>query len=181
MIAAATKGTVVVEAGARSGALQTLRRAGQLGRCRMVVPGPVTSAMSVGCHEQLRDPEVRLVTGAPHIVEEVGRLSVDLAPVVRGAEHARDRLAPTERRLVEALLIRKPLSSAALAIRAGVPAEEAMRTLPSLVLRGFARRREHGFVLAPAPTGPAPAPTGPAPAAPGQPGAEVPARPGVAE
>jgi DNA processing protein len=153
VIAAATKGTVVVEAGARSGALQTLRRAGELGRCRMVVPGPITSAMSVGCHEQLRDPEVRLVTGVPHILEEVGRLSVDLAPVARGPEHPRDQLDPAERRLLEALLIRKPLSSEALAARAGVPAGDAMRILPSLVLRGFARRREHGFVLPPIPTG----------------------------
>jgi len=149
VIAAASSGTVVVEAGARSGALQTLRRAGQLGRCRMVVPGPVTSAMSVGCHEQLRDPEVRLVTGVPHILEEVGRLGTDLAPVVRGPEHARDRLEPAERRLLEALLIRKPLSAEALARRAGLPAADAMRILPSLVLRGFARRREYGFILAP--------------------------------
>jgi DNA processing protein len=158
VIAAATRGTVVVEAGARSGALQTLRRAGELGRCRMVVPGPITSAMSVGCHEQLRDPEVRLVTGVPHILEEVGRLSVDLAPVVRGPEHPRDRLEPAERRLLEALLIRKPLASEAVAARAGVPAGDAMRILPSLVLRGFARRQEHGFVLAPSLTGQAGSP-----------------------
>lgn len=79
--------------------------------------------------------------------------------MVRGPEHPRDRLTPAERRLVEALLIRKPLSSELLAARAGVPAGEAMRILPSLVLRAFARRREHGFVLAsaePGPDGPAP-------------------------
>jgi DNA processing protein len=155
VIAAATRGTVVVEAGARSGALQTLRRAGELGRCRMVVPGPVTSAISVGCHEQLRDPEVRLVTGVPHILEEVGRIGADLAPAARGPEHARDRLEPAERRLLEALLIRKPLSSELAAARAGVPTADAMRILPSLVLRGFAVRREHGFVIAPGPPVPA--------------------------
>lgn len=167
VIAAATSGTVLVEAGARSGALQTLRRAGQLGRTRMVVPGPVTSAMSVGCHEQLRDPEVRLVTGAGHILEEVGRLGADLAPVPRGPEHARDRLDPTESRLVEALLTRKPLSSAAVAARAGVPASDAMRILPALAHRGFAHRHAHGFVLASDPpasaSGPDPEPgAGPA-------------------
>ncbi|HET6213024.1 MAG TPA: DNA-processing protein DprA, partial [Micromonosporaceae bacterium] len=54
VIAAATRGTVVVEAAARSGAAQTLRRAAQLNRVAMAVPGPVTSAMSVGCHEALR-------------------------------------------------------------------------------------------------------------------------------
>lgn len=147
VIAAATSGTVVVEAGVRSGALQTLRRAGELSRHRMVMPGPVTSAMSVGCHEQLRNPEVRLVTGAAHILEEVGELSKDLAPVARGPAHPRDGLEPSERRLLEALLIRKPLSAEAAAIRAGVPASEAMRTLPGLVLRGFARRSGLGFVV----------------------------------
>ena len=55
LIAALTRGTVVVEAAARSGAQATARRARQLGRQVMVVPGPVTSAMSVGCHELLRD------------------------------------------------------------------------------------------------------------------------------
>jgi len=154
VIAAITRGTVVVEAGARSGALQTLRRAGQLGRCRLVVPGPVTSAMSVGCHEQLRDPEVRLVTGVPHILEEVGRIGTDLAPPARGPEQPRDRLEPSEQRLLEALLIRKPLSSEEVAVRAGVAAGIARRVLPGLVARGFARRKEHGFVAAPVPSRP---------------------------
>jgi len=150
VIAAITRGTVVVEAGPRSGSLQTLRRAGELKKCRMAVPGPVTSAMSVGCHEQLRKPqEVTLVTGVPQVVEVVGAIGDDLAPVPRGPEHARDRLAPVEQRLLEALLKRKPLSSEAVAARARVPAPDAMRILPSLVMRGFARRREHGFVLAP--------------------------------
>jgi DNA processing protein len=153
VIAAATRGTVVVEASARSGSLQTLRRAGELGRYRMAVPGPVTSAMSVGCHEQLRGPEVHLVTGVPHIVDLLGRIGADLAPAARGPEHPRDRLAPTEQRLLEALLIRKPLPCEEVAARAGVDVRDAMRILPSLVHRGFARRRDHGFVLARGSTG----------------------------
>jgi DNA processing protein len=149
VIAAASQGTVVVEAAARSGALQTLRRAGELGRHRMAVPGPVTSAMSVGCHEQLRDPGVNLVTGVPHILDLVGSVGADLAPAARGPEHPRDGLDPTERRLLDALLIRKPLPSEEVAARAGVDARAAMRILPALVDRGFARRREHGFVVVP--------------------------------
>jgi DNA processing protein len=150
VIAAATRGTVVVEAGPRSGALQTLRRAGQLHRHRMVVPGPVTSVMSIGCHEQLREPEpTTLVTGVPHIVEAVGAMGRDLAPVPRGPERARDRLSPTEQRLLEGLRKRTPLSSEEVAARTRIPARDAMRILPSLVTRGFARRREHGFILAP--------------------------------
>lgn len=55
VIAGGTLGTVVVEASARSGATQTARRAIYTGRVAMVVPGPVTSAMSVGAHELLRE------------------------------------------------------------------------------------------------------------------------------
>lgn len=149
VIAAASQGTVVVEAAARSGALQTLRRAGELNRHQMAVPGPVTSAMSVGCHEQLRGPDVYLVTGVGHILDLVGRVGTDLAPTARGPEHPRDDLDPTERKLLDALLIRKPLPSEEVAARAGVDVRAAMRILPALAHRGFARRREHGFVVVP--------------------------------
>ena len=160
VIAAATRGTVLVEANARSGARQTLHRAGQLGRSRMVVPGPITSAMSLGCHEELRQPGVSLVASVGHVLEEVGRVGADLAPVPRGPEYARDRLDPAEQRLVEALLLRKPLPAEAVAARAGVPLREAMRLLPSLALRGFARRDEAGFVaVRPEPAAHAPRPS----------------------
>jgi len=150
VIAAATSGTVMVEAGARSGARQTLRRARRLGRAALVVPGPITSAMSVGCHEELREPETRLVTGVDHILEEVGRLGADLAPIPRGPEHPRDRLDPPARRLVEALRKRTPLTSEEVAARAGVPLDDTRRILPVLVLQGHATTHpDGGYVLAP--------------------------------
>ncbi|MFL6051308.1 MAG: DNA-processing protein DprA [Actinoallomurus sp.] len=54
-IAALTRGTVVVEAARRSGAISTARHARDLRRGVMVVPGPVTSAASAGCHVLLRE------------------------------------------------------------------------------------------------------------------------------
>ena len=48
LIAALSTGTVVTEAAARSGALNTAAHCIRLGRPLMAVPGPVTSAMSVG-------------------------------------------------------------------------------------------------------------------------------------
>jgi DNA processing protein len=50
VIAALATGTLVVEAGERSGALNTARHARDLGRRLMAVPGPVTSDISAGCH-----------------------------------------------------------------------------------------------------------------------------------
>lgn len=55
VIAALSRGTVVVEAALRSGALSTARHARDQGRPLMAVPGPVTSAQSAGCHEIIRD------------------------------------------------------------------------------------------------------------------------------
>ncbi|MFD9701300.1 DNA-processing protein DprA [Lentzea sp. NPDC059081] len=54
IIAALGAGTVVVEAGRRSGAKYTAETAARLGRVVMAVPGPITSAGSVGCHEMMR-------------------------------------------------------------------------------------------------------------------------------
>jgi DNA processing protein len=74
VIAVATVGTVLTEAAARGGAIQTMNRVLSLRRAAMVVPGPVTSATSVGCHDLLRSrPDAVLVTGLPHVLEAVSR------------------------------------------------------------------------------------------------------------
>jgi DNA processing protein len=64
LIAGLTCGTAVVEAAARSGATATANRARKLGKQVMGVLGPVTSAMSVGCHELLRDAEALHIQAA---------------------------------------------------------------------------------------------------------------------
>lgn len=74
LLAALAAGTVVVEATPRSRALHALRAAITLGRPAMVVPGPVTSAMSAGCHQALRQhPQARLVTGIDDVLTELTR------------------------------------------------------------------------------------------------------------
>jgi DNA processing protein len=69
VIAALTRGTVVVEAGLRSGALNTARHAGDLHRPVMAVPGPVTSEVSAGCHKIIREGSAVCVTGAHDVLE----------------------------------------------------------------------------------------------------------------
>jgi DNA processing protein len=68
LTAALARATLVVEAGARSGTLATARRAGELGRPLMAVPGPVTSAASTGCHDLIRDRRATLVTDPADIL-----------------------------------------------------------------------------------------------------------------
>ncbi|MFI1996747.1 DNA-processing protein DprA [Actinoplanes sp. NPDC020271] len=73
-VLAAMAGTVLVEAAPRSGSLQAMNRALALSRPAMVVPGPVTSQMSKGCHELLRtNPAVRVVTSVDDVLAEIAQ------------------------------------------------------------------------------------------------------------
>ncbi len=69
VIGALARGTVVVEAGVRSGALNTARHARDLGRPVMAVPGPVTSEVSAGCHKIIREWGAVCVTDAHEVIE----------------------------------------------------------------------------------------------------------------
>ncbi|MEU8410052.1 DNA-processing protein DprA [Micromonospora sp. NPDC048842] len=150
VIAAGTRGTVVVEASARSGATQTARRAIHSDRVAMVVPGPVTSAMSVGAHEFLREhPKARLVTGVAHVLEEVGRIGADLAPLARGPQRATDALDDDTRSLLEALPRRGAMGVDRLSARAGVDVRTALRKLSLLEELSMVVRRDDGYALAP--------------------------------
>ncbi len=94
LIATLGDGVLVVEAGLRSGARNTVKWARRLGRPAMAVPGPVGSASSAGCHRMIRDGEALLVTRAEDIIDEAGPLRLpvtegnplDPAAHLRGAE-----------------------------------------------------------------------------------------------
>lgn len=64
LLGAISAATVVVEAGARSGALRVATDAHQLGRQVSADPGPVTSITSHGLHELLGTRRARLVISA---------------------------------------------------------------------------------------------------------------------
>ena len=139
LIAALSAGTVVVQAAARSGSLSTLHRAGALGRHRMVVPGPVQDAASVGCHQALReDPMgVVLVTRLGEVLECVGAWGEDAIAPLRGPEHPRDALDVTVLRVLEAVPVRRGAGEASIARVAGVSALVVQQVLPSLHLAGL--------------------------------------------
>jgi DNA processing protein len=86
VIAALATGTLVVEAGERSGAINTARHARDLGRRLMAVPGPVTSDQSAGCHHIIRDWQGTLVTTAAEAIEHLSPVGATLeltnAPVI---------------------------------------------------------------------------------------------------
>jgi DNA processing protein len=151
LIAALTRGTVVVEAAARSGAQATAQRAAALGKAVMAVPGPVTSAMSVGCHELLRDAEgrVTLVTSAAQVLQEVGALGEDLADPAARPETARDGLSDVARRVLDACPVRIGVVPERLAAVAGCDVLDVLRVLPALELADLVQWTGTGWRLAP--------------------------------
>ncbi|MGH3549477.1 MAG: DNA-processing protein DprA, partial [Pseudonocardiaceae bacterium] len=136
LIAAFAAGTVVVEAGVRSGARRTATAAAALGRVVMAVPGPVTSALSVGCHLLVRDEQAVLVTRAAEVVEAVGRIGADLAPPL-GTSRRTDGLSPEVMAVYEALPARAPRHPEQLVRESGVPLARVRSALPLLELQGL--------------------------------------------
>ncbi|MFJ3169981.1 DNA-processing protein DprA [Streptomyces roseus] len=145
VIAALTRGTVVVEAAHRSGSLVTARRAQRLGRFTMGVPGPATSGLSGGVHELLRGEAV-LVTDAAEVIELVGDMG-ELAPQRRGPVLARDLLDRETARVLEALPAGRPVHAGEVALAAGTGTDEVIGRLYELHSLGFVERQGEGWQL----------------------------------
>ena len=148
LIAALSLGTVVVEAAVRSGALNTANWTARLGRVLMGVPGPVTSAPSEGVHELIRCREGLLVTRAAHVLELVGSVGEDLAPVRRGPETVRDRVHGDNRKVLEAVPVARGAGVDSIARTGGVSVAAAGRALEALLAAGAVERRGDSWRLA---------------------------------
>jgi DNA processing protein len=135
VIAALTKGTVVVEAGERSGALNTARHAAELGRPVMAVPGPVTSAQSAGCHRIIRDWGGSLVTSTKDVLAL-------LTPI---GEAAREALDPETARVLDAFPARAGAGTSTLARTAGTDINTVLSCLGRLAANGFIERCAQGW------------------------------------
>ncbi|MDQ1536353.1 MAG: processing protein [Actinomycetota bacterium] len=145
MIATMGGGTVVVEAGLRSGSLNTARTAAAHGRVVAAVPGPVTSMMSAGCHEAIRSGMAMLVTDAAEAAEAVWDYGSDLAPARRGPALADDGLDEHEAQLLSALPVRKGVPISRLAVSSGLSVPEVRSLLGRLDLIGLAERHGEGW------------------------------------
>ncbi|WP_369249471.1 DNA-processing protein DprA [Streptomyces sp. R41] len=145
VIAALTRGTVVVEAAYRSGALVTARAAQRLGRFTMGVPGPATSGLSAGVHELLRGEAV-LVSDAAEVTELVGDMG-ELAPDRRGPVLPRDLLEPGAGRVLAALPARGLTGAEEIARGAGTTVDDAVGRLYELRALGFVERHGDGWKL----------------------------------
>jgi DNA processing protein len=150
VIAALTRGTVVVEAGLRSGALSTARHARDLCRPLMAVPGPVTSAASAGCHEIIRNWQAVCVTNALDVLDHVAGPGEHVSTARRGPVLARDELDLVTALVLDAVPAHRGASPLAIAVSAGVDADTAVRCLGALAAGGFVDRCANGWRIRPA-------------------------------
>jgi len=137
LIAALGDATVVVEAGWRSGSLNTAGHAAALGRPLGAVPGPVTSPTSAGCHRLLREYDARCVTSAEE-VRELWRPSTDAASIV-------PRDSPEQTRILDAMSVRSAWDADELARRSGIAPASVRALLGVLELEGSVERTERGW------------------------------------
>lgn len=148
LIAALTPGTVVVEAGLRSGAMSTAAQARDLCRVLMSVPGPVTSALSAGCHRLLRDFQAVCVTSAADIVEQAGHVGTDLRAGAGGGL-SRDLLDDDSQAVLDSVPNRGGAGAASIAAANELPLDTALRRLGLLAAGGFIERGPTGWRVRP--------------------------------
>ncbi|HVW40350.1 MAG TPA: DNA-processing protein DprA [Amycolatopsis sp.] len=144
LIAALSEGTVVVEAGRRSGARNTATTAGVLGKIVMAVPGPINSAVSVGCHDLIREAGATLVASVDDVIETVGKLGSPVAEKAR-PRRATDGLGYDPLRVHETLERRTGKAVEQIAAESGVPVARVRAVLPALELEGLAECGESGW------------------------------------
>ncbi|MGB9757577.1 MAG: DNA-processing protein DprA [Candidatus Bipolaricaulaceae bacterium] len=121
---------VVVEAPERSGALITADYALEQGKEVLAVPGPITSAASVGTNRLIREG-AKPVLSVDDILEELGML-----PLLRERPKPVPELPPEAAKVYE-LLSREPLSIEDIVAQTGLSHTKVAQILVELALSGF--------------------------------------------
>jgi DNA processing protein len=140
IIAAMSVGTVVVEAGLRSGSLNTAKHARSLVRHVAAVPGPVSSVQSAGCHKLLRETGATLVTDAAEVLDVMGRLSVDAVGLARAPVSPETELGSLARSVWSAVPVRTPADLGKLQRLTALDATTLLSVLGQLTMLGLVVR-----------------------------------------
>ena len=146
LIAAMGDAVVVVEAAARSGALNTAHHAAQLGRAVFAVPGAFSSPASVGCHRLVVDGVAQLAVAPRDPVRAAVAVHSGCDPDDAPAMLRSAAVDPETVRVVDALG-RRPITVAEVAERSGLSIAAVTDTLALAELQGIVERRIDGWVL----------------------------------
>jgi DNA processing protein len=159
LIAALTRGTVVVEAAVRSGALNTAGWASRLHRPLMGVPGPIWAAQSEGVHHLVRNGAAVLVTSGAEVLELLGASGEHLPSRPQGRSRARDRLPMRVQQVLEAVPLHRPADVESIARTAGIHLLDTQATLSRLERDRFVEQVVDGWRIRASQDGESPAET----------------------
>ena len=149
LIAALGQATVVMEAGWRSGSLNTAHHALSLERPVGAVPGPITSASSAGCHRLLRETPTVCVTSADEVLQLVSAGQSERLDSRTAPDDARDTLAeihPFASRVMDALSGRSARTAERVARESGLSREDTSAILGLLQMSGLIHERATGWI-----------------------------------
>ncbi|HWM68025.1 MAG TPA: DNA-processing protein DprA [Steroidobacteraceae bacterium] len=135
LISGLSLGTLVVEATVHSGSLSTARHARKQGRKVFAIPGSITSALSAGCHQLIRDG-ARLVQHPRDVLLEL-KIPTPNEGLVRRKGRGGPRRAMDKgyEMLLDAVGF-GPVSVDVLAVRTGLPGDLLASMLLVLELEG---------------------------------------------
>jgi len=136
LIAALADVTVVVEAGARSGALNTAHHAAQLGRPVFAVPGAFASSASVGCHRLIAQGRAQIVVHPGDPVAATRPATGTSGGAVPDEPLVSGRQDPEVLRVLDALG-RRALPEAEIARRSGMSTADVADALALAQLQGL--------------------------------------------
>lgn len=140
IISGLSLGVIVVEAAERSGSLITARHAGEQGRDLFAVPGPVTSRMSRGANQLIRDGAI-LIQDADDVIQHLGplveRARVDNDTVIH--HPAELQLNEIEQKVLQSV---EPIPTDIDRVihSSGLPVPRVLSTLSVLEMRGLIQR-----------------------------------------
>lgn len=146
LIAALGHASVVVEAGLRSGSLNTAGWADALHRPVGAVPGPVTQMSSAGCHEWIRRGQATLVTDADEVLglaSPVGEAPAEVVELL-GPGRAPDAMPSDQRRIHDLLDSGRGSDVGAIATELVVPVDEVIAALAMMRVEGWAQPGDDG-------------------------------------
>ncbi len=141
LIAALGSATIVVEAGFRSGALNTVSHAKQIDRPIGVVPGAITSQSSAGCNKLIAEGLVSSICTPTDAADLALGKQGWFQPELSG-------LGALETRALDAMTS-KPSDSGKIAANAGLTHKELTIALGQLSLLGFVEQTDKGWVKLP--------------------------------
>lgn len=145
IISGLSLGTLVVEAGIRSGSLITARLAGEQGREVFAVPGSIHVPVSRGCHHLLRQG-AKLVETSEDILEELGQFFATPPHGAGGAAGGEAGAVPSgeDARLYD-LIDYAPVSIDQLIEQSGLTADQVSFILTKLELNGLIATATGGY------------------------------------